>query len=263
MNNKIKNIRQLKSQGYAIISGNYVFYIKKKLRQEILRLCNFILKRHKKKNNFNNLEKVTRFMLKVDKFYNKKTLAELYDLIPTLPCFHNLASEKKILKIVKDIGLNFPSIGTNPSIRIDRPFDKKFNTLVHQDFWYSFVSKNSLTIWFTINENSLENIGNLKIADKFDSKKIIKFKKGNLQTFSASQRHTRFLTFKEIRLKKNEILIFNQLLPHKSGKNMSNYPRISVQLRYNDLYKAKSLRSSFKCVNTDYVKNMQNFFFLN
>ena len=94
----------------------------------------------------------------------------------------------------------------------------------------------------------------MKITEEFKNKKILKFKKGNQQTFSANKNFTKSTSFKEVKLKKDEILIFNQLLPHLSGKNISAYPRISIQLRYNDLNNSQFLKSSFKCVSTDHVK---------
>ncbi len=262
MNNKLKNLQNLKSKGYAIIGDSYIYSIKRKLRQELLSLSNFILHRNNSKKKFKNLEDAVRFMFHLDKTTNKKTLSELYELAPTFPFFHNLASEKKFLNIIKKAGLKIPTVGTNPAIRVDRPFDKKFNTLIHQDFWYSFISKNSITIWFTINNIELNKIGNLKINEEFKNKKILKFKQGNQQTFSANKNFTKSTSFKEVKLKKDEILIFNQLLPHLSGKNISSYPRISIQLRYNDLKNSRFLKSSFKCVSTDHVKNMQKKYYI-
>ena len=75
-----------------------------------------------------------------------------------------------------------------------------------------------------INNIELNKIGNLKITEEFKNKKILKFRKGNRQTFGANKNFTKSTSFKEVKLKKDEILIFNQLLPHLSGKNISAYP---------------------------------------
>ena len=47
----------------------------------------------------------------------------------------------KSFKYKQNLGIKYPLVGIGPQIRFDRPNDKKFKTLKHQDFWYSFIRK--------------------------------------------------------------------------------------------------------------------------
>ena len=58
-------------------------------------------------------------------------------------------------------------------------------------------------------------------------------------------------------LKKDEILVFSHFLLHKSGINSSDKPRVTIQLRFNDLYSLKKITSSFKFTNSEFVVNEQ------
>ena len=104
--------------------------------------------------------------------YDRKIniISNLYDLLPADPLIFNLANNVKFLKISKDLLIKNPLIGTIPTIRIDRPRDTKRNTPKHRDFWYSFLSKNSITIWFNLEDNK-KKLGNLIVYPR--SHKII------------------------------------------------------------------------------------------
>ena len=54
-----------------------------------------------------------------------------------------------------------------------------------------------------------------------------------------------------------EFLIFKQSLLHKSGKNISNKVRVSLQIRFNKFLENKEVHSSFVPKNTEFVLNMQ------
>ena len=53
------------------------------------------------------------------------------------------------------------------------------------------------------------------------------------------------------------------MLLNESGQNISKKPRLSVQIRFNDLKKAQKIRSSYACVSSNHVikeqkKNLLN-----
>ena len=91
----------------------------------------------------------------------------------------------------------------------------------------------------TIYENS-HNEGTLNFLNK--RKATFEIKKNS------------YLKGKKIFLKKDEVLVFNQFLVHKSGFNSSNKPRVSIQLRFNDLFSLEKITSSFNMVNNHISK---------
>jgi hypothetical protein len=68
--------------------------------------------------------------------------------------------------------------------------------------------------------------------------------------------------FKSIKLKDNESLIFNTLLVHKSAKKMEKNPRISIQLRYDDITNKNSFEKNYPdglYLNEQFKKNFKEF----
>jgi len=186
----------------------------------------------------------------LDKKYNKNLISKLYDIAPDLYEIHAITTFKTIIQKVKSLGIKYPTIGTNISLRLDRPYDKKFNTPVHQDIWYSMISDNSLVVWFNISKIKKIN-GPLQICKTFKRKKIYKFFDDKLGTFSAKIKKN--FIFEDIYLKEDQILIFSQYLLHKSGNNLSNKPRASIQIRFNDFFKNSNFDKSYRSVSSSYV----------
>ena len=252
MNNIIK---EYNDNGYIFIKKNFFKNIKKLIKKKILFYSNYILLKNNIINNkINSFDRLSDRLI----FYDKKCniISNLYDILPADPDIFNLVNNTNFIKITKDLSIKNPLVGTIPTIRFDRPMDAKRNTPKHRDFWYSFLSKNSITIWFNLEDDKKE-LGNLIVYPK--SQKIIKdgiqdSKKG---TYEYKNKDIKLEEKIEINLKKDEILIFNQNLIHQSGINKSTKARISVQIRYNDLNSLKEFKSSFKCTISDYVSNKQ------
>ena len=123
----------------------------KKLRKSINKASNNILKLNtKKRKNISNFDNVIRHMYDIDKRANTNLISKLYDIAPDLHEVHEITSNKTFINIIKKLGIKYPTIGTNITLRLDRPNDKTLNTSLHQDIWYSMISNNSLTIWFNL-----------------------------------------------------------------------------------------------------------------
>lgn len=244
----------IRKKGYIIVSSKEIRMIKKKLRTSITRASNHILKlNNKRSKRFSNFDKIIEHMYNIDKKQKTNLISKLYDIAPDLHEVHGITSSKTFVKIIKKFGIKYPSIGTNITLRLDRPNDKKLSTSLHQDIWYSMISDNSLTIWFNLSKvNEID--GPLEICKTFN-KKIYKFTDNKMGTFTAKANSK--YKFNQIYLKENEILVFSQYLLHKSGNNLSNKPRASIQIRYNDFYNNKKFNKSYKSVLSSHVLNNQ------
>lgn len=245
----------LKKNGYVIIKSKSFSKIKSSIKKKLISKVNLLLKKLKLKNiNNNNFDRIMIDIYKIDQRKKVGLLKSLYEIFPSEPIFYSLATFKGFLNISKNLGIKYPLIGTGPQIRFDRPNDKKFITLKHQDFWYSFLSNNAITIWFNLTEIN-DKDGPLIIYLHSHKKGLIKFANKNRATFEIKK--NMHLKEKKIFLKSDEILVFNQFLLHKSGVNTSNKPRISIQLRYNDLFSLKNFTSSFKFSSSEFVLGKQ------
>jgi len=244
----------IRKKGYIIISSKEIHLIKKKLRASIIKASNHIIKLNtKKRKKFSNFDNVIEYLYSVDKKLKTNLISKLYDIAPDLHDVSEVITNKTFIKIIKKLGIKYPTIGTSISLRLDRPNCKKLNTSLHQDIWYSMISNNSLTIWFNLSKvNEID--GPLEICKTF-KKKIYKFTDNKMGTYTAvvSDKYK----FDQVYLKENEILVFSQYLLHRSGNNLSTKPRASIQIRYNDFYDNKKFNKSYKNVLSSHVLNNQ------
>ena len=255
--NSSKSLNFLYKNGFVIVKSNKIEKLKNKIKNELINNINFILKR----KNINNPEikkfdDLIKYIFKIDKKKNLKIFKSLYELFPSNLLIYNLACEKFFITLCKNLGIKHPIISTGPQLRIDRPKDNKFKTLKHQDFWYSFLSDNSLTLWFNLTNIETKD-GPLIIYKESHKFGLLKFRDKKKGTFEIKKPFK--IKADKIYLKKNEILIFNQYLVHESGQNISSKPRVTIQLRYNDLHSLKKLTSSFKFSSSDFVLNKQKY----
>ncbi len=247
-----------RKNGYMVIKSNSVKIMKKKIEKEIIDILKSILKLkglrfNKRKNNYLDLMK---YALKNDKRHS--IFSSLYDLLPSSTLINSLGSDKFLLKISKMLGVSKPIIGSLPQVRIDRPKDKIRKTLLHQDYWYSFLSHNAITFWFSIGLIN-EKLGPLVIYPSTHLKGVFKFKDKKGGTLSAVIKEEKLIK-KKIILKDDEIVVFHQKLLHESSDNVYNIPRLSVQVRYNDLSKIIKPKASFRSVLSEFVKSEQKKF---
>jgi hypothetical protein len=252
------NKKFFEKNGYIVIKSNLVKIMKKKIEKETIDILKSILKLkslkfNKRDNNYLDLMK---YALKNDKRHS--IFSSLYDLLPSSTLINSLGSDKFLLKITKLLGVSKPIIGSLPQVRIDRPKDKIRKTLLHQDYWYSFLSHNAITFWFPIGFIN-EKLGPLVIYPATHLKGIFKFKDEKGGTLSAVIKNEKLIK-KKIILKEDEIVVFHQKLLHESSDNLYNIPRLSVQVRYNDLSKLIKPKASFRSVLSEFVKSEQNKF---
>ena len=253
INTKLSDL--LNKNGFIIIKSNKIAKIKDGIKYELIKKIKYILNSKKipfpDTYDFDNLIK---YIFKIDKKNKCEILKSLYELFPSDPKNYRLSTNNFFLTQCKKLGIKKPLISTGPQLRIDRPKDKKFKTAKHQDYWYSFLSDNALTIWFNLTEIKKLN-GPLIVYKESHKKGFYKFMDKKKGTYSLKNKS--ISKPKNIFLKKNEFLVFNQFLVHESGENLSLTPRVTIQLRYNDLYTLKKFTSSFIYSSSNYVTSLQ------
>ncbi len=168
-----------------------------------------------------------------------------YEVFPTLPDVIALINAPVFLNLVKEAGLERPVAGTNPLVRLDRPGDTRFTTPLHQDYWYSLLSERAVVIWMAIGRLE-EGMGAVELLPGSHAAGMVPFK-----PYKAG--HEWFETADEIAADnavaalpgRDEVVVFDQRLLHRSGYNRTSKVRVTVQLRYNDLAAASDLTSTF------------------
>ncbi len=159
---------------------------------------------------------------------NRKVWTSVYDLLKFNINLYSLSSGSFINDICKITKINYPYFSTKPYVRVDMPNDSVHSFKAHQDYPYNLGSKNSIVIWIPLQETNKIH-GCIKVNKKsHKSKKIYRTDKNLLI-------NDKDLDFIDVPCKFGEVLVFSQYLIHKSGNNLSNKIRFSVQLRINDI----------------------------
>ena len=179
----------------------------------------------------------------------------IYDLCKAHPSFMSLVNASYLLDTCKALGLGTPIASTIPLIRIDRPRQDKFLVPSHQDFWFSMLSKSAITFWFSLNDID-ESHGPLLVFPGSHKLGITRMRRNNNENpFVTIDNYDE--QYVEVLAAPDEILVFSQLLIHKSGANKSHQNRISVQVRYSDLDDVSQLKSSFVVNNSPTTLELQ------
>ncbi len=248
------------NNGYLVVdkktSGINIDLISNKIFKKLINLDfkehNYIKKNSKSLSqlidNINHLEN------------NHSISSKIYKFIPTMVDMWSFSTQPKLIKLLKSLGIKSPTFSTVPCMRIDRPNENFFATPWHQDYWYSFISNESVTIWIPLLQipKSMGRLIVLPKSHKFGLKKFNNAKNSNDPFVISDLPKKQLSNQKEVNVPYGSILIFNQCLLHKSGINKSNNCRISIQLRYNSFKKNDEILSSFEAKSTDHVINNQS-----
>lgn len=165
-----------------------------------------------------------------------------YDVVRYFPDVFRLSFHEEVLRCIKSVGLKNPVFSASKiPLRCDMPFDAPHDFPWHQDYPYNLGSENSVTVWIPLQDTTIE-MGALEILDgpylnDPIQKKLFPFESSGILTKSAvenlirDERNSSSL----VEIKAGTVLVFSQFLCHRSGKNISNQPRMSLQVRFSDL----------------------------
>jgi len=159
---------------------------------------------------------------------------------------HRIGTDEKIAVILKELGLTFPIISVRPSMLFNSRYLAKkaeyWKLEAHQDWRSSQGSLDAVTVWFPlISANAA--IGALQVIPGTH-------KLGLLDAESVSY-YGRLIgdfkdeEFEQLEFEMGDVLFFSSFLVHRSGTNITESIRWSVQLRYNNLSEATFIERGF------------------
>lgn len=184
--------------------------------------------------------------------------SRLYRIFPTMPELIASIAHPVILGCIQALGLVTPVAGTIPTVRIDRPGDEVHRTPPHQDWWFSLLSPNCVTVWFPLRQLTAD-MGLLEVVPGSHRRGAIDFRPNDEENNNPFRPETEWSEsdFAPVELADDAMLIFSQYLLHRSGFNRSLRSRLSVQLRYNDLNTMARAETSYAVQHSDYVLKQQ------
>jgi ectoine hydroxylase-related dioxygenase (phytanoyl-CoA dioxygenase family) len=151
-----------------------------------------------------------------------------YDQLRYLPEIYGLAADYGMCGLLCGAGIAQAVIGAKLVVRADMPDDEKWDFPPHQDYPFNRGSLNSVTVWVPF-QDTPDDMGPLYVIPSSHRHGEHPQKEGLLTPSPADD------LYRAVPIKLGQVLIFSQFLIHKSGRNISDKIRFSLQVRFNEL----------------------------
>nr|MCU0341910.1 phytanoyl-CoA dioxygenase family protein [Spirosomataceae bacterium] len=150
---------------------------------------------------------------------------------------HTLAVSEKITNLLKEVGIEKPSIGARPAMQFNSRFlskdgSKHWKLDAHQDWRTGQGSLDSPVIWFPMVDAGAD-LGALQVIPRSHTWGLLESSTSGYQGGITARLNDE--DFVQTEFEVGDLLIFSAFLVHQSGNNITNNIRWSVQLRYNNL----------------------------
>ena len=165
---------------------------------------------------------------------------EIYDAVKQIPAFLQLLSTEKHLSIFKQIfESSFPGIAAaGYGIRIDNPREDRFRAKWHQEYLSQLRSLEAFTMWSPLIDVT-KDMGPVEICPGSHTEGILKVSLGDENpknaysvTLADEDRYVGKYTVQAPLLNVGDLMLVDWLTIHRSGKNVSDRSRWSMQMRY-------------------------------
>lgn len=185
--------------------------------------------------------------------FTPETQSLLYDRLKYLPALSRMSGSPAIHNMCRALGLQHPSLMGCCNMRLDRPNDEKHLFAWHQDSVYLLGSFNAVTVWIPMQEVNLQQ-GTIQVIPGSHKAGIAPFKRISdkviapyvpmLQRDIALDREVTEAPA-TIEAQRGDIVVFKQMLLHRSTANLGGQVRWTVQLRITDLSDPEYRRQRF------------------
>lgn len=199
---------------------------------------------------------------------NRSVVGKLYKAAKRFVSTRKLSCHPFFVEIAKQImNTTLVSCFQSTVVRIDLPIEELTLMPAHQDFPYNQGGFNSITLYLGFSDYGKKNglISFKKGSHKNGVLKVIETSKSNSTDRPHENRDQKYCdlktaekvieiydttgidlsTFTDSNLKMDEVFIFSQLLLHSSQSNTSDMARITLQLRFDDLFHEESYKRNF------------------
>ena len=153
-----------------------------------------------------------------------------------LIAMHRLATDDRIISLLSDIGYKLPTIAVRPAMQFNSRFLSKggshWKLGAHQDWRTGQGSLDSVVMWFPL-VNCDAALGSLQIIPQ--SHKYGLMKADTSGYLGKIQEEIKEEEYVQTEFEIGDLLIFSAFLIHRSGDNITNNIRWSIQLRYNNI----------------------------
>lgn len=164
---------------------------------------------------------------------NRNVEQALYDGVRKRPALAVLSKRSQLVSSVEAVTDCEVGILEKIVFRIDLPMVLREIAVWHQDFFYVKGNTETVTAWIPLQDTPYE-LGCLMVMPGSDKLGLVEhdYKALGKRDFASGifGREVRY-----VEMKRGDILLFNALLFHSSGVNISNQTRFSVQARFSPI----------------------------
>jgi hypothetical protein len=234
---------RFEEDGFIVISDDSLAPVWKRVDEELTCLLEFFVGK------------------KVDIFHHSKNevdeelQSKIYDRLHYLPCLSALSSNPTILGYCKQLGISIPVLMGCCNMRYDRPENQKHLFKWHQDTVYLLGSLNAVTVWIPLSDVSSE-LGSIAVIPGSHKNGLKKFKVTSGKKIESDLPFLqRDIDLDEelsspneviINARRGDLVIFKQMLLHRSVFNKSDRVRWTAQVRVSDLSCQNYAMNNFK-----------------
>ena len=174
----------------------------------------------------------------------------LYDRLKYLPALSRMSGSEAVRELCIALGLGLPSLMGCCNMRLDKPGDARHLFEWHQDTLYLLGSTNAVTLWIPLQDVDLAH-GTIEVIPGSHAQGILPFRKVSDKAVAPGvpflQRDLSLAievtqTPLAIEAKRGDVVVFRQMLLHRSTPNHSTQIRWTAQLRVTDVAEAEHRR---------------------
>lgn len=178
-----------------------------------------------------------------EKLISPQKQSQLYDRLHYLPSLSRLSGNSQLMEMCQQLGMQIPVLMGCCNMRYDRPNDSAHLFDWHQDSIYLLGSINAVTAWVPFGKVD-EYHGTIQVVAGSHRQGILPFKKISdkeiveYRQFLQRDLATDISTFESpitIDADAGDLVLFKQMLLHRSLPNCSNKVRWTAQIRLSDL----------------------------
>ncbi|MCZ8410528.1 phytanoyl-CoA dioxygenase family protein [Achromobacter dolens] len=181
------------------------------------------------------------------------TQSLLYDRLKYLPALSRLSGSAAVDRLCRELGLAHPGLMGCCNMRLDKPADARHLFAWHQDTLYLLGSENAVTLWVPLQDVNLAS-GTIQVIPGSHKRGLYPFKRISDKVIAP---YVPFLqrdlsldydvteTPETITAERGDVVIFKQLLLHRSTPNLGQQIRWTTQLRITDLADAEYRRQRY------------------
>lgn len=165
-----------------------------------------------------------------DKDAWRRCAKRMYDLLSV----YGMAAKPRVAEALNKMGLQAPIISTRPEVRTDMPRDEQYSQPWHQDWRYGQGSVNAATIWVPLHKVTVDN-GTVEVCPRSHLLGYLETEElTDPRRFVITDPRVKDLASSPVELEFGEAVAFSQMMVHRSGYNRTDFPRVSVQIRFSD-----------------------------